>query len=96
MNKLFSFVCVITLLLISAKGIADSKNLHWISDYQSKLRKRINLDDLSFEAEIRTNEWVKLGQVMIQPDELAELVRKFNNADPLPRPNQIIRFVQMI
>lgn len=93
MNKLFSFVCVITLLLISAKGIADSKNLHWISDYQSKLRKRINLDDLSFEAEIRTNEWVKLGQVMIQPDELAELVRKFNNADPLPRPNQIIRFV---
>jgi hypothetical protein len=93
MNKLFSFVCVITFLLISSKGIAESKKLYWISDYHSKLRKRINLEDLTFEAEIKTNEWVKSGQVSIQPDELAELLKKFNYADPLPRSNQIIRFV---
>lgn len=93
MNKLFLFIYVLTFFLNSTKAIADSKYLYWISDYQSKLRKRINLDELSFEAETKTNEWAKRGQVSIQTNELADLQTKFNYADPFIRPNQITRFI---
>ena len=93
MNKLFLFICVITFLLISENGMAESRNIDWMADYQTKLRKRINLDELSFEAEIKTNEWVKLGKVSIQPTELRELLAKYIYADQFQKSNQITRFV---
>lgn len=93
MNKLFLFIYVITFLLISEHGIAESRNLDWISNNHPRVRKRINLNDLSFEAEIRTDEWLKLGQVSIHPKELSELQSKFNYADPFHCSNRIIRFV---
>lgn len=93
MNKLFLFIYVITFLLISEHGIAESRNLDWISNNHPRVRKRINLNDLSFGAEIRTDEWLKLGQVSIHPKELSELQSKFNYADPFQYSNGIIRFV---
>ncbi|MHA8084892.1 hypothetical protein U8695_04845 [Aquirufa antheringensis] len=93
MNKLFLLISVITFLLTSEKGTAESRNLDWISNYQPIVRKRINLDDLSFEAEIKSNEWIKLGQISIQPNQLSELLTKFNYADAFHRSNQITRFV---
>lgn len=93
MNKLFLLICVITFLLTSVKGMAESRNIDWMADYQTKLRKRINLDELSFEAEIKTNEWIKLGQISIQPKELTELLTKYIYADPFQKSNQTTRFV---
>lgn len=93
MNKLFVLISVITFLLVSEKGTAESKNIDWMADYQTKLRKRINLDELSFEAEIKSNDWIKLGQISIRPNELNELLKKFNYADPFQRTNHITRFV---
>ncbi|MEY2940391.1 MAG: hypothetical protein RJA67_76 [Bacteroidota bacterium] len=93
MNKLFVLISVITFLLVFEKGTAESRNLDWINTNQTKLRKRINLDELSFEAEIKTNEWIKLGQVSIQPNELTELLAKHIYADPFQISNQTTRFV---
>lgn len=93
MNKLLVLISVITFLLVFEKGTAESRNLDWINTNQTKLRKRINLNELSFEAEIKTNDWIKLGQISIQPNELNELLKKFNYADPFQRTNHIKRFV---
>lgn len=93
MNKQFLLIYVITFLIISEKGIAESRNLDWMSDYHSKLRNRINLENLNFEKELKTDEWVKIGHVSILPNDLAELKTKFSYADPFQRSNKITRFV---
>lgn len=93
MSHIYRLLFVITFLLISEKGIAESRNMDWISDFSTKLRKRINLDELSFETEIKSNEWVKIKPLLILPSDLTEIKNKYAYADHFQRSDQVIRFV---